>query len=88
MTALVVGIGHPLRGDDAVGAMVALAVEDLALPGVAVLCHHGEGADLIARWSGFDRVVAVDATVSGAEPGAVRRWDACAAPLPVRNNFV
>lgn len=83
MTALVIGIGHPLRGDDAVGAMIALAVEDLAPPGVTVLCHPGEGTDLIARWEGFDRVIAIDAIVSGGEPGTVRRWDACAAPLPV-----
>ncbi len=86
MTALVIGVGHRFRGDDAVGPLVADRVADLVaargLSGVAVIEHHGEGTDLMERWSGHDRVVIVDATCSAAAPGAVRQWDAAAAPLP------
>lgn len=38
--------------------------------------------DLCERWSAADRVVVVDAVVSGAEPGTVRRVDALGEPLP------
>ncbi|MCR6630640.1 MAG: hydrogenase maturation protease [Magnetospirillum sp.] len=82
MSALVVGIGHPFRGDDAVGPQLADAVAALDLPGVTVLAHHGEGTDLMARWQGFDAVVVVDATCSGASPGSIRRWEVEAETLP------
>ncbi|MBR9970366.1 hydrogenase maturation protease [Magnetospirillum sulfuroxidans] len=75
MSALVIGIGHPFRHDDAVGWLVAERVAALKLANVTVLTHHGEGTDLMARWHGFDRVVLVDATVSGTEPGVLRCWD-------------
>ena len=79
MTKLAIGIGHLFRRDDGIGPAVA---EALTLPGVEVLVHHGEGTDLMARWQGRDRVVAIDATASGTAPGTIRVWDAVAAPLP------
>ncbi|HLO78268.1 MAG TPA: hydrogenase maturation protease, partial [Magnetospirillum sp.] len=82
MSVLVLGIGHPFRGDDAIGPMAAEAVAALALPDVTALAHHGEGTDLMERWAGFDRVVAVDATRSDSAPGTIRRWDAVAEKLP------
>lgn len=75
MSGLVIGIGHPFRHDDAVGWQVAERVAALNLANVTVLTHSGEGTDLMACWQGFDRVVLVDATVSGAEPGFLRCWD-------------
>lgn len=77
---LVIGIGHPFRGDDAAGPRVAEALA--GIPGLDTLVHHGEGSDLMARWQGFDRVVLVDAMVSGVAPGTIRRWDALAEQLP------
>lgn len=82
MTALVLGVGHPFRGDDGLGPLVAERLAMLALPDVTALAHHGEGSDLMARWAGYDRVVVVDATRSDAAPGTVRRWDAVVEPLP------
>lgn len=79
---LVLGIGHPFRGDDAAGPRVAQALA--GTPGLNALEHHGEGADLMERWQGHDPVVIVDAMVSGAAPGTVRVWDAIAEPLPAR----
>lgn len=80
MKKLVIGIGHSFRGDDAVGPLVAESLR--ATPGLDILVHHGEGTDLMERWAGYDRVILVDATCSGTEPGTIRVWDAVAEALP------
>jgi hydrogenase maturation protease len=79
MTPLILGIGNRFRRDDGVGPAVA---DRLAALGVAVQEHSGEGAGLMEAWSGADRVVVIDATQSGAEPGTVVRLDAAAEELP------
>jgi hydrogenase maturation protease len=76
LKTLVIGIGHPFRGDDAVGPSVAEAVAALSLSDVTTLTHHGEGTDLMERWQGYGWVIVVDATRSGAMPGTIRQWDA------------
>lgn len=80
-TALVVGLGHPDRGDDAVGPLVALVLEADGLPGVRVR-RIAEPAALTALWEGYPTVVVVDAAVGSGEPGDVAVYDATAAPLP------
>jgi hydrogenase maturation protease len=67
---LVVGLGSPDRGDDAVGVVVARAVAASRLPGVDVLTHE-DPTDLVELWSGRELVVVVDAVRSGGEPGTV-----------------
>lgn len=76
---LILGVGNRFRRDDGVGPVVA---DRLAALGVAVREHSGEGAGLIDAWSGAARVVVVDATQSGAEPGTVVRLDAADAAAP------
>lgn len=80
---LVVGLGSPDRGDDAVGAEVARAVAALALPGVEVT-EHEDPTDLIERWSGIDSVVLVDAVHAGRAVGSLRVIETGAGldPLP------
>lgn len=68
--ALVVGLGGPDRGDDAIGAEVAGRVAALRLPGVAVVVHE-DPTDLIELWSGRELVVVVDAVRSGAAAGTL-----------------
>ena len=68
--ALVVGIGAPDAGDDAVGPLVADAVARLGLAGVDVLAHE-DPTDLTLLWRGRPGVVVVDAVRSGAAPGTV-----------------
>lgn len=82
MTVLVLGVGHPFRGDDGLGPVVAERVAALARPDVTALAHHGEGTSLMECWQGFDAVVVVDATRSDAPPGTVRCWDAGMEKLP------
>lgn len=79
---LVIGIGNADRGDDAVGLAVAHLLQDEAPRGVKVLALSGDGAALIDSWKGADTVFVVDAASSGAPPGTIHRFDACASALP------
>ena len=78
----VIGIGNPLRGDDAIGLFVARRVRELADPRVEVLELEGEPARLIDAWQGTRLAVVVDSVKSDPPGGAVMRFDATAGPLP------
>lgn len=70
---LVIGLGSPDRGDDAVGSAVARAVAG-RLPGVAVVDHE-DPTGLLDVWAGHSPVVLVDAVRSGAPAGSVHRLE-------------
>ena len=72
---LIIGIGNRYRGDDALGCLVAEELREHAREGVDVIEHDGEPASLIDSWRGYDRIMLVDAVVSGSEPGMVHRID-------------
>jgi hydrogenase maturation protease len=72
---LVLGLGNPLRGDDAIGLRVAEEVRRRELP-VDVDVDSGGGLRVMERLVGYDRAVLVDAMISGGAPGTVRRLDA------------
>ena len=79
----VVGLGNALRGDDAVGLVVARRVREL-LPGADIVELSGEPTELLdAFGDGVEHVVLVDAVTSGAPPGPVHRLDASEAALAV-----
>ena len=78
---LVVGLGSPDRGDDAVGRAVARAVAE-RMPGVAVVDHE-DPTSLLDLWAGHEPVVVVDAVRSGAEPGTVHHLETGADGEPV-----
>jgi hydrogenase maturation protease len=80
-TALVVGLGHPDRGDDAVGSLVVARLHRDVLPGVQVR-HLLEPTRLTDVWGGYDLVVVVDAASAPGNAGEVRVYDAGAGPLP------
>lgn len=77
---LLIGIGNELRGDDALGRLVARRFS--GEPGVRVVEENGEGVDLIGAWAGAHTVILVDAVESGSPPGTLHRFDATAAPIP------
>lgn len=78
---LVVGLGSPDRGDDAVGAAVVRAVAAL-LPAVDVHTREDPSA-LLDLWWGRDLAVVVDAARSGAPSGTVHVLEAGrTAPAP------
>lgn len=80
--ALVIGIGNPDRGDDAVGRIVAQRLRGEAPPGTQVIEHDGETGALIDGLAGFNTVYLIDAMMSGRPPGTVDRFDVTATPLP------
>jgi hydrogenase maturation protease len=77
---LVIGIGNPDRGDDAVGRIVARLLRDRDVQAVE---HAGEATALQRVLEGVDKAWLIDAAQSGAPPGTIHRID-CAtdAPMP------
>jgi hydrogenase maturation protease len=65
-------LGNALRRDDAVALRVADALEAAAPAGAAIRRSAASGLYLLDEMEGFDRVVVVDAVVTGAHaPGTV-----------------
>jgi hydrogenase maturation protease len=80
---VIIGVGNPYVGDDAVGHVVAsrLAKELGAQPRMRLLLEHGTGTRLMAAWKSAEIAILIDATLSGAEPGTLYRIDAVTQPL-------
>lgn len=72
---LVIGYGNTLRSDDGVGAKVAAAVAELALPGVVALVRHQLTPELAEPVSEARAVVFVDAAVDAATEVQMRRLE-------------
>jgi len=75
---IVLGLGNPVRYDDAVGLRVAEAVErlleDEPVPGVTVMTSTRAGFELIDLLAGASRAIIVDClVVSDPVPGRIRR---------------
>jgi hydrogenase maturation protease len=79
---LVIGLGNPGRGDDAVGPLLARRLELTGLPGWAVIETEADGAALLELWRGAEAVIVIDAGRSGAPPGTIHRLDARTQPIP------
>jgi hydrogenase maturation protease len=81
MRPLVIGVGNDLRGDDGVGRLVARLLREMSIE-ADVSELGGEGTSLMESWNGREFVLIVDALTSGADPGAIRRFDAGSQPIP------
>jgi len=77
MRTLVLGLGNPILSDDGVGIRVVEAVAEAADEGADVQVETAcvGGLRLMEQMIGWDRVILVDAMVSGEEPGTVRVTD-------------
>lgn len=73
MSTLVLGLGNPDRGDDAVGLVVAerLAGRNLA---ATVRAWSGPDIDLLDLWPDVGHLVVVDAVRSGGAAGTIHRF--------------
>lgn len=78
----VIGVGNALRQDDGAGPAVVRQLSGRIPAGVQLLCHHGEGVDLLHLWQGAKQVVIVDAVCAGAVVGTIYRFEATREPLP------
>ena len=81
----VAGCGHPDRGDDAAGLLVARELERANLPGLRVQLTGTDGLALLQAWEGCNCCIVVDAMVSGCSPGSVtvlreEDWDLLRTP--------
>jgi hydrogenase maturation protease len=78
MKSLIVGLGNPIMGDDAIGCRCAEAIEAALSPqeleSVEVIQFFRGGISLMERLIDYDRVLIIDSiTGCGLEPGAVRK---------------
>ncbi len=75
---LVVGVGNDDRGDDGVGPRTARLLAEAwsgePPPGVRVVAWTGDPLGLMDLWAGVERLVLIDAVVSGAAAGTCRRY--------------
>ncbi len=70
-TTLVLAIGNPSRGDDAIGPLVAERLQALSLHGVEVLTDFQLQVEHALDLCGRTGVIFVDAAATGAEPFAL-----------------
>ncbi|MGO9154215.1 hydrogenase maturation protease [Mycobacterium sp.] len=71
---VVIGLGNTYRTDDGVGIAAAVALDELALPGVRVVIDVAEPMSLLEAWSGVKLAVVIDAAVvTSPTPGRIRR---------------
>src|SRR5574341_916324 len=79
---LIIGIGNEYRGDDAVGLIVARHLKEHLANSAMAIEQSGDGVALIEAWRNAQMVIVIDATMSGAAPGPIHRFDANTQPIP------
>ena len=78
---LIIGIGNEYRSDDAVGLVIARALQARSLPYTRVIEASGEGTALLEAWKESDHVILVDAVTSQAPEGTIYCLDAQSGPF-------
>jgi hydrogenase maturation protease len=81
---IIIGIGNPDRGDDAVGLHVIQCLAERLPPEIRIVENHGDIGHLATAIENASHAVVVDAVCSGAEPGTIHEFDAADTPLPSR----
>lgn len=79
---LVIGLGNPDRGDDAIGPGVAGMLANRLPDDVALAARSGDMLALIDEWAGYDALVCVDAAAPMGRPGRIHRLDLAREELP------
>ena len=64
---LILGLGNMLRGDDAVGIYVTMALEKKLEDGATVVCTEEMGLSLLDHLSGFDEAIIIDSISTAAQ---------------------
>lgn len=71
---VIVGCGNLLRGDDAAGPVLVRQLADHRLPeGVRLIDGGTAGMDVAFAMRGASRVIVIDASSLGVEPGTIHR---------------
>ncbi|OFX07348.1 MAG: hypothetical protein A2516_01820 [Alphaproteobacteria bacterium RIFOXYD12_FULL_60_8] len=79
---LIIGVGNRDRGDDAFGLLVIDGLREASVPDLDLFQSHGDAAELMNAWAGYDRVVVIDVCRSGAPTGTIFTFPAQERPLP------
>ena len=74
MKNVIIGVGNPEQGDDAVGLCVTKEIRTQC-PEKVITVDQMNAGKLADLWKDADSVVLVDAMESGADPGTIRRID-------------
>lgn len=82
---VVVGVGSPMRGDDALGPHVVelLSGPLSSRPDVELVTLDGEPVRLVEVVDGRELAVLIDAVATGAEPGTIHRLEPAGLQLGV-----
>jgi hydrogenase maturation protease len=80
--ALIVGVGQPLRRDDAAGLAASRRLQAAAGPAVRIVTCESDCTALVDMFTGVDVAIIVDAMSSKRAPGTIHRFEAHAGPLP------
>lgn len=82
---LIIGIGNAWRGDDGAGPAVVARVAPHLAPGQRAIAVGSDPLPLMDAWVDTERVIVVDAVVSGSPPGTVHHLvDATRLPPGIR----
>jgi hydrogenase maturation protease len=81
-SVVVIGVGNPDRGDDGAGREVVRRLAAAGPPHVRVVETEGEATTILGHLERASSAFLIDACVSGAPPGTVRRIDLAQEPLP------
>jgi hydrogenase maturation protease len=84
---MVIGVGNPDRGDDAVGLLVARNLRSQCPTHIEILEVTGGLVSLLDTWQNADSLILVDASVSQGNPGDIRRFDPNQEPLSACSPF-
>jgi hydrogenase maturation protease len=79
---IVIGLGNPDRGDDAVGVQVARQV---AADCDVLTLEFDDPSEALDAWDQEDTVILADAISSGSEPGTIHVLDVSEQRLPTGN---
>ena len=77
----IIGLGNTMRGDDAVGLLVARRLRQKVGVHVEVIEAEMVGLDLIELMKDASVAILIDAAQSGQTPGTIHRLDASANPI-------
>jgi hydrogenase maturation protease len=80
---VVIGVGNAMRGDDAVGILVARRIRELD-HSIKVVEGSADATYLMEAWDNAKLAFIVDATRAGGEPGTVYHMHVGKLPIPAR----
>ncbi len=80
---VIIGVGNPMRGDDAIGPLTLRALAKTCPPEIRLIEIEGEATQLLEAVTGATAAIIIDACRSGSPAGTIHRFDVVKSPIPV-----